>query len=104
MTKIIQIDCNKAWRIIGYTSWALITIGLGFSTWFGYDYSINPHVIAQDMCNTDKKLDPNFNWYACKTYTDNSLYYFTFILHLINIGAIWYKIHTKIRLVEIRCK
>lgn len=104
MTKVLEINCDKAWRIIGYSSWALITIGLGFSLWGGYDYYVNPHIIDQTKCDQDKAIDPNFNWYVCQKETDPSLYILAIIGNLINIGCIWYKINTKIKLVEIRCK
>lgn len=102
MTKVITVDCDLAWKCIGFTLWSLLTVGLGFGLWIGYVHTF----IGAAMWDADK----------CKRYADEKIYaspcdlntdpmfWFALAGNIGNAIGIWYMIHRHVKLVEFRCK
>lgn len=109
MTKTIQINCEKAWKVIGLSLWGLVTIGIGFGLYFGYEGTSHP-LVQPSMPSIGlpyDQFDKQLNDYVTARDTNNYyqiIYGVSVLFSIIDVVGIGLTINHHYRLLEIKCK
>lgn len=100
MTKTIELNCKRIWKITGISLWSLATVGLVIGLYFGYNNAFIG--VANEGCG---QLPSGWKEMCLNNkIKDNSLLIGTLVGNIGNIIGIWLVINYKYKFIELKCK